>query len=82
MSEGILLGDAVVKIQTGKAALVAFSDFADDIEIDAIEDEDAFWIPNSCIHEDSECYGDAGTKGKLIVKSWWAARQGLIDDES
>lgn len=39
------------------------------------------WVPKSVLHDDSEIYGseiDSGGKdGKLVVFSWWAAKQGL-----
>lgn len=37
---------------------------------------DEVWIPKTCLHDDSEVY-EKGHKGKLIVKAWWAAREGL-----
>lgn len=35
------------------------------------------WIPQSCIHEDSEVYGEGHT-GKLVVFEWWARTKGLV----
>ncbi len=37
------------------------------------------WIPKSMIHDDSEVY-DAkdNSSGKLVVKLWWAEKEGLI----
>ena len=40
-----------------------------------IEGEE-FWIPKSVIHEDSEVY-EEGTEGSLIIKRWWAEKNGL-----
>lgn len=34
------------------------------------------WVPQSVIHDDSEVY-QAGHKGKLVVKAWWANKNGL-----
>jgi hypothetical protein len=36
------------------------------------------WIPKSVVHDDSEVY-DAkdNARGKLVIKHWWAAREGL-----
>ena len=35
------------------------------------------WIPQSAIHEDSEVY-KKGDEGKLLVKMWWAEKEGWI----
>ncbi len=40
------------------------------------------WIPKSVIHDDSEVWTmrgdeDEGREGKLIVKGWWARKEGL-----
>ncbi len=35
------------------------------------------WVPKSVIHDDSEVY-KAGTDGQLIVKLWWAEKEGLV----
>lgn len=36
------------------------------------------WVPRSVIHDDSEVFDDRdNTRGKLVVKRWWAARNGL-----
>lgn len=34
------------------------------------------WIPVSCIHDDSEVYR-AGDEGLLVLKKWFAEREGL-----
>ena len=36
------------------------------------------WVPKSVVHDDSEVY-DAkdNARGKLVIKHWWAAREGL-----
>lgn len=36
------------------------------------------WIPKSVVHDDSEVF-DAknNARGKLVVKHWWAHREGL-----
>ncbi len=39
-------------------------------------DEDT-WIPKSVIAETSEVYADE-TDGTLIVKDWWAEKEGLV----
>jgi len=35
------------------------------------------WIPQSQIHDDSEVYKE-GHEGKLVIKMWWARKQGWI----
>lgn len=37
------------------------------------------WVPFSVIHDDSEVY-EPGDHGKLILKGWWALKQGLWED--
>ena len=39
------------------------------------EDDDAFWVPKSVVHEDSEVYKEEH-EGKLLVKRWWAEKEG------
>lgn len=34
------------------------------------------WIPQSVIHDDSEVY-EPGGEGKLIVRGWFARKEGL-----
>jgi hypothetical protein len=40
-----------------------------------IEGEEV-WVPQSQITDDSEVY-EQGGEGKLVVTTWWAAKQGL-----
>ena len=35
------------------------------------------WVPRSVIHEDSEVQ-DVGDDGTLILKAWWAKKEGLV----
>jgi len=42
-----------------------------------IFDEDT-WIPQSCVHEDSEVWKD-GQEGDLVVKTWFAEKEGWVD---
>jgi len=53
------------KRETDKALLVEFDDGEDR------------WVPKSQIHDDSEVYA-ADTEGTLIVKRWWAQKEGLL----
>ena len=40
-------------------------------------DGNEMWIPQSVIHDDSEVY-EEGDTGLLVVKGWWAQKQGLL----
>ncbi len=40
-----------------------------------LADGKELWIPYANIHEDSEVYAK-GDSGKLVIKSWWAEKQG------
>jgi hypothetical protein len=56
--------NVTVKLETDKAILAIF------------EDETEAWIPKSMIDDDSEVY-KMGTSGTLIVKRWFAEKEGL-----
>jgi len=53
-----------VVIETDQALLVRF------------EDSTEKWIPKSVIHVDSDVF-EADSEGTLIVKRWFAEREGL-----
>lgn len=36
------------------------------------------WIPKSVIHADSEIHDDTVQTGKLVLKQWWAVKEGLL----
>jgi hypothetical protein len=57
--------DAEVVAETDKAILVRSNDL----------DKDT-WVPKSVIDDDSEVY-ERDTDGTLIVKGWWARKEGL-----
>jgi CMP-2-keto-3-deoxyoctulosonic acid synthetase len=42
-----------------------------------IEGEET-WIPKSVILDQSEVYSEKNGNGTLIVKYWWAEKEGLI----
>lgn len=56
--------DVTVKHETDKAVLC---------EIGGEE----HWVPKSVIDDDSEVY-KGGTSGELVVKWWWAQKNGLV----
>ena len=42
-----------------------------------LETGDAWWIPKSVVHDDSEVF-EFGGEGKLVLHYWWAERSGLV----
>ena len=63
--EGISLGAGKATRETAKALLVR------------LESEDSErWVPKSVLHDDSEVY-EIGHEGEVVVKEWWARREGL-----
>lgn len=58
----------------GKAKVVGATDKALRVEV---EDMGTIWVPRSVIHDDSEVY-DEGHEGELVVKRWFAEKEGLI----
>lgn len=40
------------------------------------ENEDAFWVPRSVVHADSDVCDD-GDAGDLVVQRWFAEKEGL-----
>ena len=59
----VSVGDAVVLRETAKAVLV---------EVDGGQT----WIPKSCIHDDSEVWNTENGEGELVVKAWFARKEG------
>jgi hypothetical protein len=57
------LGDGKIVRETDKAFLVR----VDDKEI---------WVPKSCVHDDSEVYDMENDEGTIVVKRWWAEKNG------
>ena len=64
MSTTVRIEDREVIRDTGKAILVR------------IGDEHEKWIPSSVVDDDSEIWAE-GDKGDLVVKAWFAEREGL-----
>jgi hypothetical protein len=58
--------NAKVVAETEKAICVAADIF-----------DEPTWIPQSQVHEDSEIWGE-GQEGDLVVKLWWAEKQGWV----
>lgn len=64
MMSGISLGDGRCIRQTDRAILVQ------------LESGEELWIPQRCVHEDSEVYA-ADHEGDVVVESWWAEKENL-----
>lgn len=64
-SEPHTMGEGVFVRETDKALLIK------------INNRD-IWIPKSCIHDDSELFDAVHKEGTVIVKRWWAAKNGHV----
>lgn len=62
--DGVSLGEHAVIKATDAALLVQD------------EEGEEMWVPKSVIHDDSEVF-KADQQGDLIVKVWWAEKEGL-----
>ncbi len=62
-------------VSLGQAKIIKTADK----EIRVILDSDgkAYWIPESVVHDDSEVFRGCEGAGDLVVKSWWAEKEGL-----
>lgn len=59
------LGDGKITRQTEKAVL-------------AVIDGKEMWIPKSCLHDDSEAFDMESNEGTIVVKAWWAEKNGHV----
>lgn len=66
MSTGISLGEGRCTFDSGKALLIEFTE----------KEYDPMWIPQSCVHADSEVY-EIGHTGNVVVELWWAREHRL-----
>ena len=64
----IRMGKVFVSVGTEKAILV------EELEI---EDGEPTWVPNSCVHDDSEVEHE-GDRGELVVVEWFAEKRGWL----
>lgn len=62
-NEPHILGDGKITRETDRAVLAK------------IGDQD-IWIPKSCIHDDSEAFDMQNAEGTIVVKRWWAEKNG------
>lgn len=65
---GVSLGDALCLNTSKKGALFKIYSFKSDL---------AVWIPQSCIHDDSEVW-KKGQRGDLVIMEWFAEKKGWI----
>lgn len=69
-SSGVVFERVQVKHATDKAML-------------CVIDGDEHWVPHSQVHDDSDVYYEdgkvIGDGGKLVVKPWWAEKNGLSE---
>lgn len=63
------LGLGHVKRESEKAFLIVLEELGEEK-----------WIPKSVIHDDSEVWCPEGpnASGEVVVKEWWAEREGLV----
>ena len=64
-----------VTLGTGNAVGVKETEKALLVQVDGVNEGQEFWIPKSCIHDDSEVFSSLGL-GKLIVMRWFAEKNG------
>ena len=62
----VSLGHGTCRKETAKAVMLRLTE----------QGEDEVWIPKSVIHDDSEVYAE-GHDGDVVVKRWWAEKEGL-----
>lgn len=62
-SEPVTLGDGKITRETAKAVLAKIGD-------------QEIWVPKSCIHDDSEAFDMENAEGTIVVKRWWAEKEG------
>lgn len=68
MSDSVEFPNCYAEAETAKALLVKIEGFPG-----------ARWVPKSQIHEDSEVFDeDDHRSGTLVVKQWWAEKEGLV----
>ena len=57
------LGDGKIISETDKALLIR------------VNDKD-IWVPKSVVHDDSEVFDMENDEGTVVVKRWWAEKNG------
>lgn len=73
----VVSDEAVIVRETDKAVLVNIGRHQLDDDVDIADD---VWIPKSVLHDDSSVYDPKErSRAQLIVKAWWARKQGWIE---
>jgi len=67
-------GDTDQCVSLGGAKIITTTDRAIRVILDS--DGKAYWVPESVVHDDSEVFKGCDGAGDLVVKSWWAEKQG------
>ena len=62
--EPLVIGRGTVKVSTAKAILFT------------LEDGREVWVPKSCLHDDHEITEEYHPEGDIVVKTWWANKNG------
>jgi hypothetical protein len=68
-------GDTDQSVSLGQAKIIATTDKAIRVILDS--DGKAYWIPESVVHDDSEVFQGCDGAGELVVKAWFAEKEGL-----
>ena len=76
--EPVLVGKGSCIRETERAILVELATKGHKDAFGFVTDTRELWFPKACVHDDSEVY-KAKTDGKLIVKRWFAEKEGLGD---
>lgn len=63
------------RVSLGRAKIIKTTDKAIRVILDS--DGKAHWIPESVVHDDSEVFKGCDGAGDLVVKAWWAEKEGL-----
>jgi hypothetical protein len=75
-NEPVLVGVGRCIRETEKAILVELDTKGHRDTFGFVTDNREVWIPKACVHDDSEVY-KAKTDGRLIVKRYFAEKEGL-----
>ncbi len=62
-NEAHTLGDGKITRESDKALLIKIGD-------------KEIWVPKSVIHDDSEAFDMKNAEGTVVVKRWWAEKNG------
>ncbi len=69
-NENVEIEIDIVKKVTGKAMLVTLTESGNDV-----------WIPLSVIDYEECSITDEGDSGGLVIRKWFAVKEGIVNDE-